>query len=276
MWRRHVAAKLMPARAATAVADLLSLPLRLSSHHSFLIRIWNCGMSSCPTSPPTSRWPRLWTSCSSLRMHVFHVLRTSIARSRPSMGPAVVDSLERAGRVVAPTVGSGRFLLARRLCIPVSSICALATPRIFRREENIGIEDARRVKALFDATHELDLDGVFELEEVRGFGAARPCSPEIAPPNSIASAKMSVISCLLFSGSLQKMARCTLPSPACPQPTATAPAVAARSRAAEINFGIAPRGTTVSMISSAPIAFIVQNAFSRASISLRAEAPSST
>ena len=38
----------------------------------------------------------------------------------------------------------------------------------------------------------------------------------------------------------------------------------------------AERGTTVSMMSSAPIALAVQNAFSRASISLRAEPPSST
>jgi predicted nucleic acid-binding protein len=41
VWRRHVAANLMPARrAASAVADLASLPLRRSSHQSFLIRIW--------------------------------------------------------------------------------------------------------------------------------------------------------------------------------------------------------------------------------------------
>jgi predicted nucleic acid-binding protein len=41
VWRRHVAAKLMPARrAASAVADLADLPLRRSSHVSFLHRIW--------------------------------------------------------------------------------------------------------------------------------------------------------------------------------------------------------------------------------------------
>jgi predicted nucleic acid-binding protein len=41
VWRRHVAAKLMPARrAASAVADLADLPLRRSSHQSFLHRIW--------------------------------------------------------------------------------------------------------------------------------------------------------------------------------------------------------------------------------------------
>jgi predicted nucleic acid-binding protein len=41
VWRRHVAAKLMPARrAASAVADLADLPLRRSSHQSFLNRIW--------------------------------------------------------------------------------------------------------------------------------------------------------------------------------------------------------------------------------------------
>ena len=39
-----------------------------------------------------------------------------------------------------------------------------------------------------------------------------------------------------------------------------------------MNFGIAPRGTTVSIRSSAPTAFSVQNTFSRASISLRADA----
>ena len=41
VWRRHVAAKLMSARrAASAVADLADLPLRRSSHQSFLHRIW--------------------------------------------------------------------------------------------------------------------------------------------------------------------------------------------------------------------------------------------
>lgn len=41
VWRRHVAAKLMPARrAASALADLAHLPLRRSSHHPFLHRIW--------------------------------------------------------------------------------------------------------------------------------------------------------------------------------------------------------------------------------------------
>jgi predicted nucleic acid-binding protein len=41
VWRRHVAAKLMPARrAASAVADLADLPLRRSSHQQFLQRIW--------------------------------------------------------------------------------------------------------------------------------------------------------------------------------------------------------------------------------------------
>jgi predicted nucleic acid-binding protein len=41
VWRRHVAAKRMPARrAASAVADLADLPLRRSSHQSFLHRIW--------------------------------------------------------------------------------------------------------------------------------------------------------------------------------------------------------------------------------------------
>jgi predicted nucleic acid-binding protein len=41
VWRRHVAAKLMPARrAASALADLVNLPLRRSSHQPFLQRIW--------------------------------------------------------------------------------------------------------------------------------------------------------------------------------------------------------------------------------------------
>jgi predicted nucleic acid-binding protein len=41
VWRRHVAAKLMPARrAASAVADLANLPLRRSSHQPLLHRIW--------------------------------------------------------------------------------------------------------------------------------------------------------------------------------------------------------------------------------------------
>jgi predicted nucleic acid-binding protein len=41
VWRRHVAAKLMPARrVASAVADLADLPLRRSSHQPFLQRIW--------------------------------------------------------------------------------------------------------------------------------------------------------------------------------------------------------------------------------------------
>jgi predicted nucleic acid-binding protein len=41
VWRRHVAAKLMPARrAASAVSDLAELPLRRSSHQPMLNRIW--------------------------------------------------------------------------------------------------------------------------------------------------------------------------------------------------------------------------------------------
>ena len=41
VWRRHVAAKLMPAgRAASALADLTDLPLRRSSHQPFLHRVW--------------------------------------------------------------------------------------------------------------------------------------------------------------------------------------------------------------------------------------------
>jgi predicted nucleic acid-binding protein len=41
VWCRHVAAKLLPVRrAASAVADLADLPLRRSSHQSFLHRIW--------------------------------------------------------------------------------------------------------------------------------------------------------------------------------------------------------------------------------------------
>ena len=42
VWRRHVAAKLMPARrAAGALADLADLPLRRSSHQPVLPRIWD-------------------------------------------------------------------------------------------------------------------------------------------------------------------------------------------------------------------------------------------
>jgi predicted nucleic acid-binding protein len=41
VWRRHVAARLMPARrAAEAVSDLADLPLRRSSHRPLLHRIW--------------------------------------------------------------------------------------------------------------------------------------------------------------------------------------------------------------------------------------------
>jgi predicted nucleic acid-binding protein len=41
VWRRHVAAKLMPTRrAATALADLADLPLRRSPHQPLLQRIW--------------------------------------------------------------------------------------------------------------------------------------------------------------------------------------------------------------------------------------------
>jgi predicted nucleic acid-binding protein len=41
VWRRHVAAKLMPTRrAAAAVADLEDLPMRRSSHRPLLRRIW--------------------------------------------------------------------------------------------------------------------------------------------------------------------------------------------------------------------------------------------
>lgn len=41
VWRRHVAAKLIPARrAAAAVADLEDLPLRRARHQPLLHRIW--------------------------------------------------------------------------------------------------------------------------------------------------------------------------------------------------------------------------------------------
>lgn len=41
VWRRHVAAKRMPARrAASAVADLTDLPLHRSSHQPLLHRVW--------------------------------------------------------------------------------------------------------------------------------------------------------------------------------------------------------------------------------------------
>src|SRR5262249_14425385 len=41
IWRRHIAAKLMPARrAAGALADLADLPLQRSSHRPLLHRIW--------------------------------------------------------------------------------------------------------------------------------------------------------------------------------------------------------------------------------------------
>ena len=41
VWRRHVAAKLMPARRAdAALADLAELPLRRSSHQPLLHRVW--------------------------------------------------------------------------------------------------------------------------------------------------------------------------------------------------------------------------------------------
>jgi predicted nucleic acid-binding protein len=41
VWRRHVAAKLMPVRrAASALTDLADLPLRRSPHRPFLHRIW--------------------------------------------------------------------------------------------------------------------------------------------------------------------------------------------------------------------------------------------
>ncbi len=41
MWRRHVAARLMPApRAAEALADLADLPLQRASHRPLLARIW--------------------------------------------------------------------------------------------------------------------------------------------------------------------------------------------------------------------------------------------
>jgi len=41
VWRRHVAAKLIPARrAADALADLADLPMRRASHQPFLHRIW--------------------------------------------------------------------------------------------------------------------------------------------------------------------------------------------------------------------------------------------
>lgn len=49
VWRRQVAARLMPARrAADAVTDLANLPLRRSSHRPLLGRIWQLRQAITP------------------------------------------------------------------------------------------------------------------------------------------------------------------------------------------------------------------------------------
>ena len=69
---------------------------------------------------------------------------------------------------------------------------------------------------------------------------------------------------------------CTLPSPAWPQPAIHASYSVARAGTASMKAGIWARGTTMSMMSSAPLALAIQNAFSRASISPAADAAGST
>ena len=68
----------------------------------------------------------------------------------------------------------------------------------------------------------------------------------------------------------------TLPSPAWPHPAIHEPCSAAISPTRAMNAGIAARGTTTSMMSSAPLALATQNAFSRASISPAAAPGGST
>jgi hypothetical protein len=73
-----------------------------------------------------------------------------------------------------------------------------------------------------------------------------------------------------------KIAMWTLPSPACPHPATSAWCSAASSPTRAMKAGMAARGTTTSMMSSAPLALPTQNAFSRASISPAAAGPGST
>ena len=108
------------------------------------------------------------------------------------------------------------------------------------------------------------------------FSVPMPCSPEIAPPSAMPAAKMSRMRSCRTAASFWNTDRCTLPSPACPQPTTSEPCVFASSPTAAMYCGIDARGTTMSRMSSAPAAFAVQNAFSRASINLAPAADGST
>ena len=106
------------------------------------------------------------------------------------------------------------------------------------------------------------------------FSVPMPCSPEMAPPSAMPAREDGrACSRPRTSASAWNTDRCTLPSPAWPQPTIQRPVVAGRARpTAAMYAGIAARGTTMSMMSSAPLALATQNAFSRASISAAAAA----
>jgi hypothetical protein len=75
-----------------------------------------------------------------------------------------------------------------------------------------------------DAVHEGDLGRVFQLEEVQGLGAAEVVFAGDRAAQFNCERGESIIGFFRFSGSLHRMARCTLPSPACPQPAAAPPA----------------------------------------------------
>ena len=131
-----------------------------------------------------------------------------------------------------------------------------------------GIEDALRVEGRLDPAHEVQLDRVLELGQVRPLlGADAVLAGDGAAQRTTPAAMMSCRSRWRTSGSGCQTERWTLPSPACPQPTTSDEVAAASSPTASRKAGIEARGTTTSTMSSAPLAFAAQKARSRAAIS---------
>ena len=117
----------------------------------------------------------------------------------------------------------------------------------------------RRIRAI--------LAGSSSSLKYRFLASPMPCSAEMAPPRSMPERKSSLSRRARLSSSEQKIPRCTLPSPAWPQPAIHASYSAASAETRSMNVAIWARGTTMSMMSSAPLALAIQNAFSRASMS---------
>ena len=138
-----------------------------------------------------------------------------------------------------------------------------------RSEDRAGVEDAVRVERGLDPAHQVDLDRVLELEEVL---AASPCRCRARPrsrrraPCPPRTARAARFDALVGVGlGTPRGARCRRRRGRSRRRTCRSPR-RCRRRAAMYS-AIDARGTTTSMMSSAPAAFATQNAFSRASIS---------